>query len=84
MADPHWYDEAACRGVDVEIFYSDRPEATSAALQLCAGCPVKDLCLDMAMESREFFGVWGGTAENQRQRIFRRADRRRRRVSRAA
>jgi WhiB family redox-sensing transcriptional regulator len=79
-----WSEQAACRGVDVEIFYSDEPGAMSQALQLCGGCPVRAHCLDTAMGCREFYGVWGGTPERHRQRLFRREDRARRREGRAA
>lgn len=77
-----WYDEAACRGLDVELFYAQ--EATSTALRVCATCPVRGVCHETAMNEREAFGVWGGTPENQRRRIFRREDRQRRREQRAA
>lgn len=78
-SDNRWQEHAACRGTDVEIFFSDAPAAMSQALQLCGGCPVRTACLDAAMTEREFYGVWGGTPERHRQRLFRRADRARRR-----
>ena len=77
-----WYDEAACRGLDVELFYAEEPGATSQALGICASCPVREPCRQTAMAQRESFGVWGGTPERQRQRIFRREDRIRRRANR--
>lgn len=84
MDDSAWFDDAACRSVDVEIFYSEDPAATSQALQLCRSCPVRESCLRTAMEQREFDGVWGGVSEAYRRRIFRRHDRQRRRSERAA
>lgn len=84
MHDAAWYDDAACRGADVEIFYSDDPAATSRALQLCRSCPVREPCLSTAMAEREFDGVWGGVPEARRRRVFRRNDRERRRAERAA
>lgn len=80
----HWYDEAACRGLDVELFYTDEPSATSRALQVCRACPVRADCHQTAMRQRESYGVWGGTPEHLRRRIFRREDRARRRQARAA
>lgn len=79
-----WYDKAACRGLDVELFYAEEPSRTSQALRVCASCPVRATCHETAMTEREAFGVWGGTPENQRRRIFRRQDRLRRREERAA
>jgi len=79
-----WHSQAACRGTDPEIFYSDQPEQMSQAMQLCRACPVRGACLDTAMAHREFDGIWGGVPEAQRRRVFRREDRQRRRQQRAA
>ena len=84
MFDKSWYSQAACRGADVELFFTDDAEAASQAISICRQCPVQDRCLDTAMTERESYGVWGGTAESYRQRLFRREDRARRRESRAA
>jgi WhiB family redox-sensing transcriptional regulator len=79
-----WYEKAACRGLDVELFYAEEPASTAQALRICASCEVRVLCHDTAMSEREAFGVWGGTPEQHRRRIFRREDRLRRRQQRAA
>ena len=84
MSGISWYDEAACRGMDVELFYAEEPGQTSRALQVCAACPVRTRCHEAAMTEREAYGVWGGTPEQQRRRIFRREDRLRRRQQQAA
>ena len=84
MSGFQWYDEAACRGLDVELFYAEQPGPTSQALQVCSSCPVRAQCHAAAMAEREAFGVWGGTPEQQRRRIFRREDRLRRRREKAA
>ncbi len=84
MAAAHWYDDAACKGMDVELFYAEGPGATAQALRTCAACPVRRVCSEVAMAEREAFGVWGGTLETHRRRIFRREDRARRRAERAA
>ena len=84
MSDLHWYDDAACKGLDVELFYAEEPGLTSQALRVCAACPVRTACREAAMTDREAFGVWGGTLETHRRRIFRREDRARRRQEKAA
>ena len=84
MSEFDWYDHAACRGLDVELFYAEEPALTSQALRVCAACPVRVRCHDAAMAEREAFGVWGGTPEHLRRRIFRREDRLRRRQEKAA
>lgn len=73
---PSWFDGAACRDTDTDLFYADPPRganpahdpATIAALGVCARCPVRGECLAHAIEHREQ-GVWGGTTDSQRQRL---------------
>jgi WhiB family redox-sensing transcriptional regulator len=43
----------------------------AAAKSICALCPVQAECLDFAITSNQEFGVWGGTAEEER-RVLRR------------
>jgi len=79
--DPQWHERAACRGHSVEVFFSEDPEDVRAALELCQQCPVQQPCYEQAMADREHFGVWGGSTERERRRVFR-AERRRRREER--
>ncbi|MDQ3973601.1 MAG: WhiB family transcriptional regulator, partial [Actinomycetota bacterium] len=65
MRDDSWRDRAACRGVDVELFYSETESDIRVALAICARCEVRAQCLEQAMTQRELFGVWGGTLERQ-------------------
>ena len=84
MFDTSWYSQAACRGADVELFFAEDAAAATLAMAICGRCAVRDRCLDTAMLEREAYGVWGGTVQAYRQRVFRREDRARRRESRAA
>jgi len=61
----------ACRGSDPDLFFPDRGESLEAAKALCAGCAVRDECLEHALRNGERFGVWGGTSERERRRIRR-------------
>ena len=55
----------ACIGVDTEMFFSDSTSKTARAKAICSQCPVRDLCLDWAIQNAEF-GVFGGlTAEDR-------------------
>lgn len=38
------------------------------ARSLCAKCPVRDLCLQYAVEHHEI-GIWGGTSETERREL---------------
>jgi WhiB family redox-sensing transcriptional regulator len=68
-----WRRQAACRGLDVEVFYpvtEDEADAAEAKA-VCVLCPVRQACLEHALAHREREGVWGGTTERERRRIVR-------------
>lgn len=68
-----WRKRAACRGIDVDIFYPDTEDDVDAveAKAICAECPVRQACLEHALANREREGIWGGTTERERRRIVR-------------
>jgi WhiB family transcriptional regulator, redox-sensing transcriptional regulator len=66
-----WRQNAACRGVDPEIFYPVAEEEADVAKSICAQCPVRQTCLEYALAHRERDGVWGGATEKERRRILR-------------
>lgn len=68
-----WQRDAACRGMDVEVFYHPPAERRSTkqrrieqAKTICAGCPVLEQCRRQALTTREPYGVWGGLSEEDR------------------
>lgn len=67
-----WRREAACRGVDPELFFPGRgdPEGLARAKAVCETCPVREHCAEDGMGER--FGVWGGLSDHQRRRMRRR------------
>lgn len=71
MRDLDWQVRAACRKADLEAFYAEGEDEVRAALAYCRACEVKAACLEAAMANEEAFGVWGGTTERERRRIFR-------------
>ena len=66
-----WRHQAACRGLDPEIFYPVSEEETEVAKTVCLGCSVRQSCLEHVLGSRERDGVWGGCTEKERRRIVR-------------
>jgi WhiB family redox-sensing transcriptional regulator len=68
-----WRNQAACRGVDPDIFYPVTEDESDAveAKAICGGCPVREPCAEYALSAREKMGVWGGLTERDRRRIIR-------------
>jgi hypothetical protein len=61
-----WRYQAACRGADLEVFFPGRGESAEPARRVCAGCPVRQPCLDYAISHGITHGIWGGLAERDR------------------
>lgn len=74
---PEWQERGRCktdRSVDPRIFFPEGDEATAqsfAAKRVCAKCPVRELCLQYALDENIKYGVWGGTSYNDRRKIKR-------------
>lgn len=49
-----------CQGAARDLFFAEAPADLEVAKALCVSCPVRKACLDMALEQREPWGVWGG------------------------
>ncbi len=69
--DEAWSERGACRGADIDLFFSVDEEDQEQALGYCARCEVSQECLDFAVRNREMYGVWGGTRETDRRTLIR-------------
>ena len=49
-----------------ELFFSDLAADVDRAKAECASCPIVEACREHAISTREPFGVWGGTSEDDR------------------
>lgn len=63
---PDWYNHAACRGVNPNLFHPQRGETVAYAKQVCRGCPVAVECLTYAETEGERQSVWGGLSALER------------------
>ena len=61
-----WRYRAACRGADLQTFFPGRGQSAEPARQICAGCPVRQPCLDYALSHGITHGIWGGLTERDR------------------
>lgn len=61
-----WAAQAACVGLDPEIFFQrERSSDTDLLVRICGTCPVQPECLTTALERGER-GWWGGLSEIDR------------------
>ena len=55
--------EARCKsgsGQLVALFYSEHLDDIARAKAICAACPLREACFEIALSRREPYGVWGG------------------------
>lgn len=64
-----WMVENICENSDIDFFPSDASGVTLAK-DICRKCPVQAECLEYALINREEHGVWGGTSERARKKMF--------------
>ena len=67
-----WRELAACRDVDTAVFFDYSEKGIETAKQICAGCEVRQECLDARLAELDpndlDFGVWGGMTPAERSR----------------
>ena len=73
-----WQARAACRGPQSTMFFppntferkDDKDRREYNAKGICAGCCVRQDCLDYAISIREPHGIWGGLTEGERRALL--------------
>lgn len=68
-----WQADALCAQTDPEAFFPEKGGSTRDAKRVCSQCPVREACLEYAMENDERFGIWGGLSERERRRLRKQA-----------
>jgi len=61
-----WMQRAACKGLDTDLFFPDTGVNHARLKKLCAACPVRQQCLQYAVENGMDDGLWGGLSPRQR------------------
>src|SRR5262245_58561243 len=65
-----WRAASACLNTDPDVFFpvavgSAASKQVARAMRICAGCTVRQQCLDFAIRSGEKDGIWGGTTPDE-------------------
>jgi WhiB family redox-sensing transcriptional regulator len=84
MTKLEWWGETPCKGMDEKVFFPDIARGYQAedpyaqAKKVCAFCPHRNPCLELAMEAERFelnrYGMFGGKTPRQRHAIQRLRD----------
>lgn len=72
-----WFERAACRSADSELFFGPHRERPGArhrrerlARRVCLACPIQRVCAAGALAGLERNGLWGGLGENDRAALW--------------
>ena len=74
----NWRSAGACVSADPDLFFpissagSPGEQQIAQAKMICAGCQVRQECLEFALAHDQVYGIWGGTTPEDRQRERRR------------
>jgi WhiB family transcriptional regulator, redox-sensing transcriptional regulator len=68
--DNNWMARGDCRYEPPATFFPSDGVGVEVAKRICAACPVREQCLEYALDNRIDHGVWGGTSERQRRRLL--------------
>ncbi|MFI6251467.1 WhiB family transcriptional regulator [Streptomyces sp. NPDC051016] len=68
-----WADDAACRGRDVNEFFTTDRRRVREIKNLCANCPVRRKCLAEALRAEDSsrYGIYGGFTAEERDQLVR-------------
>ncbi|HET7734354.1 MAG TPA: WhiB family transcriptional regulator [Nocardioidaceae bacterium] len=68
--DTAWMTGANCLGVDADLMFPGRGEDVRDGKKVCAGCSVRDACLEYSMTPPvERYGIFGGLSERERRKL---------------
>jgi WhiB family redox-sensing transcriptional regulator len=68
------FEDARCRDAAPELFFGPAQQETRRerlarerrAKAMCDACPALSACRELALETLELYGVWGGLGEQER------------------
>ena len=82
-----WQEDALCRDYPVDLFFGpddaleselEKQAREARAKAICQECPVRDPCLEFALDTSQKYGIWGGMSDKERAAVKRRRARARR------
>lgn len=69
LSGDEWMKNAACTGAPARLFFPGSGRGYDEGKALCATCPVREQCLDFAIETPCEDGLFGGLTYPERQAL---------------
>jgi WhiB family redox-sensing transcriptional regulator len=73
LGTPAFFSDANCKDADPTLFFAESNSKIAQAKEVCASCPIQQMCLDWAMQNAED-GVYGSTTPRERKKLRKGAD----------
>jgi WhiB family redox-sensing transcriptional regulator len=70
VLDTDWMATGNCADKPPSLFFPSDGVGVEVAKRVCVDCPVREQCLEYALDNRIDHGVWGGTSERERRRLL--------------
>lgn len=70
---PEWMADGLCKEYDPDLWFPEgdlSKQQAEQAKEVCSRCLVRDDCLDYAIATRQKWGIWAGTTERDREKLF--------------
>lgn len=64
-----WVTDAICVQVGPDPWFVERGESARPAKRVCGGCPVRQQCLQYALDAHITEGIWGGLTPRERRAL---------------
>ena len=66
-----WEAHALCKGLPYDFMFPTEQYAEDQNKTYCRPCPVREQCLNYALDNNIHHGIFGGTSANERRRMRR-------------
>lgn len=73
LGTPAFFSNAECKEADPTLFFGESNSEIARAKEVCASCPIKQMCLDWAVQNAEG-GIYGGKTARERKKLRAGAD----------
>lgn len=67
LGTPEFFVDAGCKDSDPALFFDESSSKIARAKEVCASCPIQQMCLKWALENAED-GVYGGMTPRERKK----------------
>ena len=73
LGTPAFFGDSKCKNADPNLFFAESNSKVAQAKEVCVSCPIRQMCLDWAVENAEE-GIYGAMTPRERKKLRAGAD----------